>query len=252
VNRTAYEARKAARAAELARLGRPYCPRCRKALPTCYCVALRPFVAPVSFVILQHPAEARNPIATARMAHLSITNSELIAAPTFERHPRVESLLHDPGRRNVLLYPAPHAVALESVLDNARDDGGDAPTFWLLDAKWGHVPAMLRHSPTILTMPVARFAPPAGSRFQIRKQPRPHCLSTLETVHYVISLVRERLGDPSRTHDALLETFRYLVDQQLAYAASAVVSRHQASQLARAAKRTTPRPAGEGGRSVAR
>jgi DTW domain-containing protein YfiP len=241
VNRTEYEARKAARLAATAALGRAYCPRCKKARSTCYCAALRPFTSPVPFVVLQHPAEARNPIATARMAHLAIVNSELIAGESFAAHPRVAALLADPTRRNVLLYPAPHAVPLEAVLDAADADGGPPPTFWVLDAKWGHVGSMLRATPTLRDLPVARFAPPAGSRFQIRKQPRPHCLSTLETMHFVISQVRARRRDPSREHDALLDALRYLVDQQLAFAASAVVSRHVTAQIARRARRAAAR-----------
>lgn len=236
MNLQQYRARRAALATPTHRV---VCPQCRKAVSTCYCARLKPFRAPVDFVILQHPEEARNTIATARMAHLSITNSKLLVGKDFSADRRVLDLFADETLRHVMLYPSPQATPIERLFDK-RDEGPRDDrrlVFWLLDAKWCKVPQMLRLSPNIKKMPMAVFKPSIASRFQIRRQPNPACLSTIESIHLVIDLVQKTLGSGDRAHDALLDVFDWFVDFQLAFVGPGVDSRHAISKAARAKKR---------------
>lgn len=227
---------KARRAAMVEPRHREICPQCRKAVPTCYCHALRPFVAPASFVILQHYEEARNAIATARMAHLSIRNSEIIVGRSFAGHPRVDALIAAPERRNVMLYPSPDAMPIEALLeDGARDPRPLA--FWVLDAKWAQVPKMLRLSPNVRAIPMVRFTPDRASFFQIRKQPHPSYLSTIESIFLVIERLQRAQASSSTAHHALIDVFRYLVEQQLAFVDVDRDVRHRAAKALRRSRK---------------
>jgi DTW domain-containing protein YfiP len=236
MNLAEYKARRGARAAA-APAHRPTCPRCRKALPTCYCVALRPFVSPVPFVILQHSHEARNPIATARMAHLSMTNSLLIEGRSFASDARVEALIADEAHRDVLLFPSADAAPIERVFAGAETDPRPV-RFWILDARWAQIPKMLRLSPNVRALPRAAFVPERPSAFQIRRQPDPAYVSTIETAHLVIERHLQWHGARSDDHQALLDVFAHLVKQQQEYAAGKV-SRHVRAKAARAERRSS-------------
>ncbi len=214
---------------------RPLCGQCRKAVPTCYCHVLRPFEAPLPFVILQHSDEARNPIATARMAHLSMTNSELIVDRSFQHHERVQVLLADPTRRNVLLYPSPEATPLETLWDQEAKDPRQL-TFWVLDAKWSQVAKMLRLSPDVKALPAAAFRPDGASQFRIRKQPRPAYVSTIEAIYLVIDRYLRHRNDATEKHQALLDVFQHLVRQQLTFV-SPGDQRHARAKRQRAERR---------------
>jgi DTW domain-containing protein YfiP len=229
---------KARRAALVQPRYRELCPQCRKARPTCYCERLRPFAAPVPFVILQHYDEWRNAIATARMAHLSMTNSRLFVGLHFDGHREVDHLLDDPTHRNIMLYPSRDAVPLESLLTPPAA-GADGPPLrlWILDAKWSQVPKMLRLSPRVRDLPRASFVPDQGSAFRIRRQPRPDCVSTIEAIFHVIDRVFARTGGTSTAHHTLIDVFQHFVRQQLAFVDPAVDTRHQIAKALRAARR---------------
>jgi DTW domain-containing protein YfiP len=156
---------------------RQTCPRCWKSLVTCFCSQLKPFTAPFSFVIVQHLDEARNPIATARMAHLSIINSRLILDNDFSQNRGVDKLLSDSSSTHVMLYPSPDAVELDDVLngkfkpcDNQvfEDDKELKPlVFWVLDTTWSYTNKMLRLSPSLKSIPMVKFDPDISSKFII-------------------------------------------------------------------------------------
>jgi DTW domain-containing protein YfiP len=189
---------------------------------------VRPFTSPVPFVILQHLAEARNSIATARMTHASIKNCELITGTRFEHDARVNELLADSRRRNVLLFPRPGAAGLDQFLAQEPN-----PVFWVIDAKWAQVPKMLRFSPNVRALEAVAFEPPGESIFSsIRTQPHAGCLSTLEAVFHVIDCVKRHRREAGTEHHALLDVFRHLVRQQLEFV-RLDVRRHGAARALR-------------------
>src|SRR4051812_14784690 len=91
---------------------RETCYRCLKAKPTCFCHRIRAFVSDPELVILIHPREARNRVGTARMLHLSVTNSRMIDGADFTRDDRVNELIADPALHCAILYPGPQSLDL--------------------------------------------------------------------------------------------------------------------------------------------
>lgn len=216
---------------------RSTCERCRKAVATCYCMALKPFESPIEFVILQHFAEFHNPIATGRMANLAMTNSRLFVGREFGGDARIDALIAGKSRRNLLLYPGRDAQPLEDVIDELSEPGAKPPVFWILDAKWSQASKFLRLSPNVKQIPMVKFAPPRASTFQIRKQPKPAYVSTIETAFLVIDKYIQQQGLDFQAHHALLEVFQYLVQQQLGFVNLEKDTRHAVAKKKRAARR---------------
>lgn len=194
---------------------------------------VRSFESPLPFVIVQHLDEARNPIATARMAHMCLTNSTLIMDKDFGDNHVVDRLLADKTANHVILYPSPDAAPIETYFDHEE---GKPPVFWILDTTWSHVPKMLRLSPPLKTIPMAKFTPDVVSTFQIRKQPNPMCLSTVESMYLVIDRYMKFHGMKTPNHEALINVFRYMVDQQIRFGREKNNARHHAMRVARTAK----------------
>lgn len=208
---------------------REVCSRCRKAVVACYCKALRPFTAPFGVGILQHPYEARNAIATARMTHLSIKNSNIFVDIDFSKNMAINALLADQSLRHVMLYPSPDAMDLNQCFGEANADDGRQLFVWVLDAKWQHVNQMLRLSRNLQSIPMVKFNPDKESQFIIRKQPAAICLSTIESIHLVIDRFFAHKSLPNQEHHALLDVFQYLVRQQLEFARVIGFRRHRRS-----------------------
>ena len=155
------------------------------------------------FVFLMHPKEfKREKAATGRLTHLCLPRSEIVCGVGFDQHPTVQALLADPTCFPVLLYPGPGALNLTTPEEPRTRAGlaelhaslGDRQlVVFLLDATWALGRKMLRLSPTLHSLPRFMFTPSAPSRFVIKQQPHPSCLSTLEAVHELL-LALERVG----------------------------------------------------------
>lgn len=177
------------------------------------------------FVFLMSPKEFKEEKAgTGRLTHLCLPNSELHMGKGFDGDEAVQALLADPRNHCVLLYPGREAFNLStepaSELSNftARLQEKMLVVF-LLDATWGGARKLLRLSPSLQRLPRIMFTPATPSRYIIKQQPQPGCLSTLEAVHELL-LVLERSGldhypDPAQ----LLTVFQRLQDFQIKCAA---------------------------------
>ena len=195
---------------------RPLCVRCRRAALTCYCTSLQPFDPKIRFVILIHGREAQKRIATGRLTHLSLKGSELIEGTDFTHHPRVQELLNS-DYESVVLYPGEGSLNLSTLSPGERTKRFTRPLqVFVIDGTWSTAPKIMR-SKNLEALPRICFDPPAPSRFRVRRQPGEHCYSTLEATHQTIELLGEAAGftTADRAHDALLNSFEKMVDQQI-------------------------------------
>ena len=175
------------------------------------------------FVILMHPYEFKRIKAnTGRLTHLCLADSELHIGIEFDGHEAVQALINDPKNYPVLLYPGRDSLDL-SVLKpndpqlstlNAQLAQRRLVVF-LLDATWRLVRPMLRLSPSLQRLPRIMFSNAAPSRYLIKRQPEPGCLSTLEAVHELL-LALERAGlDHYALPDQLLGLFMRMQEVQI-------------------------------------
>jgi len=168
------------------------------------------------FVFLMHPYEARRVKAnTGRLTHLCLADSELHLGVSFDEHERVQALINDPANFPVLLYPGRGARDLSKGELPAADLAGRRLVVFLLDATWRLVRPMFRLSLSLQRLPRIMFTNAAPSRYLIKRQPEPGCLSTLEATHELL-LALDRSGLDAYTQpDQLLDLFQRMQEFQI-------------------------------------
>jgi DTW domain-containing protein YfiP len=165
-----------------------------------------------------HPLEARHPVGTGRMAHRCLSNSKLWVGKEFGEGSELVQLLRDPAVQPLLLYPGPGSLDLSKLSSEQKTtllESKREPVIIVLDATWSLAQKMLRLSPDLQKVQRVSFAPEKHSRFLVRKQPRPECLSSLEAIHRMLTILDESRA--SGYYDGMLEVFDRMVAKQLAY-----------------------------------
>jgi len=177
------------------------------------------------FVFLMHPKEFKEEKAgTGRLTHLCLPNSELHMGKGFDSDAAVQALINDPKNHPVLLYPGMEALNL-SAADEPQISGfrsqvsGRQLVVFLLDATWRGARKMLRLSPSLQRLPRIMFTPSAPSRYIIKQQPVEGCLSTLEAVHELLTVLERNSLDAYPLPGQLLEVFQRMQDFQIKCAA---------------------------------
>jgi DTW domain-containing protein YfiP len=203
------------------------------------------------FVILMHTHEFKRIKAnTGRLTHLCLADSELYVGEAFDQHEAVQALIKDPKNYPVLLYPGKDAVNLSAAALRPEQGAGSTEqdaafsalnsqlstrrlVVFLLDATWRLARPMLRDSLTLQALPSVMFTNAAPSRYKIKRQPEPGCLSTLEAVHELL-LALDRAGlDRYTQPDQLLDIFERMQEIQI---------RRTAENRALGIRRHAPKP----------
>ena len=184
---------------------RERCPRCLEPRVNCYCAALVPQESRAHFVFLQHPGETRNPIGTARMAHLSLPGSRLFCGVDFTGEAALRALIEGAENPGVL-FPAEGARPLEALAEAAAP-----PTLIVLDGTWSQAKKLLKRNAFLHALPAYRLDPRRPSRYRIRAEPAAHCVSTIEAVAAALEAL------DGRDHEAMLAPFLALVSRQAGF-----------------------------------
>ena len=197
---------------------REECYVCYRAKKNCLCDSIKPFSTRMRFVILMHAKEDRKQkTGTARLAKMCLTNSELLVGTDFTHNERVNSLLRDPSYSPFVLYPGPKAVNFKT-LGNDHLPGGKTLLIFVVDGTWACARRLLNKSRNIRAVPRLSFSRSYISQFAIKKQPREHCVSTIEAIRYLCEEAEEagyeNLNVQSET---LMVVFKKLVDTQINY-----------------------------------
>ena len=163
-------------------------------------------------VLLMHPMEWKDErCTTGRLACLNLANSEIIQGIAFDDNPRVRGLIDDPRNYPALLYPGKDSIDLNSggiESSGLRQALGTRRlVVFLVDSTWACSKAILRESPGLLSLPRLMFTPREKSRWYIKRQPDPICLSTLETIHELLLCLEEAGLDGYPDHGRLLDVF---------------------------------------------
>ena len=177
-------------------MSRETCYRCFWPRTLCWCPSLVPMATRTRFVFLMHPKEyKRERAATGRLTHLCLPHSRILTGVGFEEHPDLRALLTDPALHTVLLFPGATALNLSTAAATGAPALAELRArlatrtlvVFILDATWALGRKMLRLSPTLQTLPRLMFTPAAPSRYVIKQQPHPACLSTLEATHELLT-----------------------------------------------------------------
>ncbi len=210
---------------------REMCLNCRQPNFNCYCEHIKSFDPGVKFVILTHPIEVRRRIATGRMSHLCLKNSELIVGHDYTKNQKVNEILSDPKIHSVILYPGRQALNISKWTNGERQNltpENKKLAIFVIDGTWNTARKMLHLSANLKRLPQVCFTPERLSTFRVRKQPAPECVSTIEAIHQCIELLNseppsitlpsiEARASQTKEHDKLLQVFDQLVEQQLVF-----------------------------------
>ncbi len=201
---------------------RDLCVACLQPEFSCYCQHIQSFDPKIKFAILIHPIEVRRRIATGRMSHLSLKNSELIMGQNYTQNDEVNRLLASEEYDPVVLYPGRSSLNLTEApkLERAKIFQPDKmPLVFVIDGTWATAKKMMRESQNLNVLPRICFTPPGPSQFRVRKQPGENCYSTIEAIHHSIELLGDAVGfdSASRRHDRLLYVFNRMVERQLQF-----------------------------------
>jgi DTW domain-containing protein YfiP len=237
VDKAAYLARKRALAEQVPDYPRArLCPRCHWLPHICRCPWIRPFATRTRFVLLMHPKEARRErLGTGRLAHAALPESEIIVGVDFTRDPRVNALIADPGNLCMVLYPGERALDLSAgdVTPLLRETAaGRRLTVFLIDGTWQCAKKMMTLSGNVRALPRISFAPAGESVFEIKEQPAPWCLSTLESIHRFLDEADRRGLEslPGRPQDTLMDVFRSMIEFSLRCASDPSLNSYRGSK----------------------
>jgi len=214
-------------------MSREFCWRCRRPKEICLCPVLPPLRIATKIVLLMHPMEwRREKCTTGRITCLNLAESEIIPGLAFDKNPRYRALADDPANFPMLLYPGAGATNLsEGGFPSGLLEGRRLVVF-LIDATWACARVVARESPGLMGLPRLMFTPREKSRWVIKKQPAPWCLSTLEAAHELLLALDaaglERYEDRGR----LLEAFAAMQAHQIRHAGSSPRLRYSSMKAA--------------------
>jgi DTW domain-containing protein YfiP len=181
--------------------------RCLRPSGFCVCSGLQPVSTRTRVVLLQHPREARLAICSAWLTRLALENAELRRGVSFERDDAVIALAARGGA--ALLYPGPDATRLSQLRD------APPTVLFVPDGTWLQTEKMLAENPRLASLPRVSFGPTATSGYRdLRREPAPHCLSTLEAVATAL----EELEGHGARFAPMRAAFHLMVERQLACA----------------------------------
>ena len=187
---------------------RPSCSHCLRPVDHCLCKFVLPFEAHCNFLILQHPNERRKYNSTSKLVTRALTNSRIVRGLIFDPQ-EIRSALD--GQNAFLLFPSIDAADCETLpLDNGN-------TVIVLDGTWSEAGKVLSRNPILQQIPKLSFRAPLRSNFLIRKQPKDHYLSTIESIAHLLKLNSQVSGHAHNNsrYDQMFQTFDRMVDQQL-------------------------------------
>ena len=156
---------------------------------------------------LQHPREGKTAIGTARMAHLSLPNSELHLGVVFEDHARVRALAAAEG--TALLFPGEGAVEPSALRDRPPR------AVIIVDGTWSQARKVVKHNPFLQALPRLAFRPDKPSNYRIRAEPSDDCVSTIEAVVHLLGALE---GDAEKFRP-ILRAFDRMVDLHIEHMA---------------------------------
>ena len=231
------------------------CSHCWKPAELCLCKAIKSVATRHRILILQHPRETRSPLGTAPLASLYLQNSvhriglswrSLSAALGENADPNQWAVLYL-GTKKKSQNQKPQTQKTQKQIRNAVPPGPDdlaaapkpvheeVPPFQvfsargklmsrqtvkgvvILDGNWEQSKTLWWRNPWLLRIATIQLRPETTSMYgKMRRQPRKHCLSSLEAAAATL----ENLGEDKKVTDGLKD----LMSQLLAKASAAKIT----------------------------
>jgi DTW domain-containing protein len=153
------------------------CPRCLFQQRVCLCAEIPALATRTRVLIVRHHSERHRSSNSGRLAHLALSNSELVdhgglAGPAVLPPLPPGTWLVFPEGEPALVAPAPPPRQLI-----------------VLDATWSQARRMFRKLPALRGLPILRLAISAAPALRLRAAPTPDRVSTLEAIAHALRLL---------------------------------------------------------------
>ena len=194
------------------------CPNCWKETRFCLCAEVPVFSTRTRLLILQHPREARNPLGTARLTSLALPNAVHRVGLSWPSLSKAVGTQVDSQRWAVLFLGALKETKQfkEEVPFQILGKGGKSVPFKqiegvvLLDGNWKQSKTLWWRNPWLLRLHRVILNTASPSQYgTIRRQPRKHCLSTIEAAAESLAA----LGEDPAVETGLKDLFSRFVNR---------------------------------------
>lgn len=217
---------------------RKKCYKCMRPSTSCICKHINPISTQARFIILMHPKEyKKEKNGSGHMTKLQLENSEIIVGVDFTNNKRVNQILNEENNTSFLLYPGQDNFNL-STRDSSEmpEFLGEQPNIFILDGTWPCAKKMLKLSSNLQNLKRISFDNKIKSKFIIKQQPDPLCLSTIESVYTVLNLLNKGGVENCDTKDFLVP-----FEKMIEYQVECILNPHNKSYRAKAVKEIVPK-----------
>ncbi len=186
---------------------RKLCNRCLRPLNVCLCEHLVNLQAPCRVLILQHPSEQKQPLATVPILQLCLSPIEVLVGEDFSNHKVVKALLKQPENTRVL-FPGENASDWQ--VGQGADSSERVDTLIVLDGTWRKAKKMWFVNEWLQALPAVNLQGAPKSQYQIRSSSIAGGVSTLEAVALSCNYLAG-----SSAFDELNKPFNAMIDMQI-------------------------------------
>jgi DTW domain-containing protein YfiP len=154
-------------------------------------------------------------LGTGRLTKAILLNSKLIMGVDFTENNEVNEIINNPLNSCFLLYPGDNALNVSTDDITPLKENKNIVIF-VLDGTWPCAKKMMRLSTNLHQIPRVSFSNTHQSIFEIKEQPADFCLSTIESIHFLLSECERRgVMKLNSLHDNLLDVFKAMIAFQI-------------------------------------
>ncbi|HHX8602733.1 TPA: tRNA-uridine aminocarboxypropyltransferase [Vibrio alginolyticus] len=166
------------------------CPTCGFQF-NCMCSLMPKLTSEHNILLLMHPNELKRDTNTGQLLEQCQLNIERVIWDRKQPPAELLSLLADPSRYPVLLFPCEESITLEDVVLQSQQQT-KTPLFIILDATWQEARKMINKSRWLEGIPTMGLSAPADSQYQLRRNQQQGNLCTFEVAAHLLGQLGEQ------------------------------------------------------------
>lgn len=184
------------------------CPECLMSGLLCLCDDLPKVpLRRTRVIVLMHYLELKTSTNTARIANLMLPESE-VRLRGRPGQPLEEQGLVVPERRSLFLFPSPQSRVLDG--DFLRELSSEPVNLIVPDGSWRQAQKVAQRVPALAGVQHVRLEPGPPSEYQLRAEPNPEAVCTLEAIARALGVL-----EGQAVRDSMEHWFRVMVERTL-------------------------------------
>ena len=189
---------------------RKICENCQRPISVCICEHIVSLSAPCEIVILQHPTEQKQALATVPILQACLTNLSVIVGEDLSNDPVVQTLINDP-EGTLVIFPDEGADHWD-LSEPYQGAGNDVlpRRLIVLDGTWRKAKLLWYLNPWLHNFKAVALQGLPSSEYVIRSSSIEGGVSTLEAVMHSCNYL-----SASDKYTPLLKPFKAMIDWQI-------------------------------------